>query len=84
MRPVFGSMATAAPSLFLSASIAAVCSLGSMDVSMLAPLFSLPVNNALTCCQNNAFDSPVSSSFSEASMPRSAFCAIEKYPVIGA
>lgn len=55
-----------------------------MDVSMLAPLFSLPVNNALTCCQNNAFDSPVSSSFSEASMPRSAFCAIEKYPVIGA
>ena len=55
-----------------------------LAVSIEAPRFSSPVNTALIRCQNRAFDSPVSRSFSEASMPRSAFCVTEKYPVTGA
>ncbi len=84
MRPVLGSIATTEPSWSPSSCAATVCNVVLIDVSIEAPRFSSPVNTALIRCQNRAFDSPVSRSFSEASMPLSSYCVTEKYPVTGA
>ena len=55
-----------------------------MDVSILAPLFSCPVNSDLNRCQSSCSDWPDSSELRDASTPLQPRWLMEKNPVTGA
>jgi hypothetical protein len=77
IRPVLGSMATTEPDLLPRREYASVCSFGLMDVSIDAPRFWLPEISDLNLFHHRLSDWPLSSSFLDASTPRSARAVIE-------